>query len=447
MAPTARKKGRYSKEKGPSMSMLAKSKGEVTYQDLSGLHKWFLIILVSVGSSVIYTPAYLKNVFYEPLMQGLGCTNADLGALLSCYAIVALITYLPAGILADKVRMRTLSWVGFGGTAILTFIYAMLPSIQMLYLVFIGFGITSILIWWGTRFKIVRLCCSEEDYASKIGISYSIYGAAGLVVGLINTAIVSAIADASQGIQALLVFLGVFIAVLGVLSYILVPDFKGEIDKNAKMFSLNEVLQAIKHPGVLWACLAYFFVYCVYQGVTYTTPFMTTCFAAPVAVVSIVGLIRTYGIGLIAGPAAGFFADKLKSPSKSILIFFAACIVVLAAFIFMPRTPDMVIPIAALIVVLGFVTYGAFSIGSSPLTEARVPMNIFGTASGLLSIIGFLPDTFVHTWFGGMIDSQGAAAFDTIFMVLCIFAVLGCICLVMTRRAMKKNAAAEKVAE
>ena len=97
------------------MSLLAKSKGEVTYKDLTGFHKWFLIVLVSMGSSIIYTPIYLKNVFYEPLMQGLGCTNADLGALLSCYAIVAVITYLPAGIIADKVRMRTLSWVGFGG--------------------------------------------------------------------------------------------------------------------------------------------------------------------------------------------------------------------------------------------------------------------------------------------------------------------------------------------
>ena len=82
-----------------------------------------------------------------------------------------MITYLPAGIIADKVRMRTLSWVGFGATAVLTFIYAMLPSIQMLYVVFVGYGITTILIWWGTRFKIVRLCCSEDDYASKIGVS------------------------------------------------------------------------------------------------------------------------------------------------------------------------------------------------------------------------------------------------------------------------------------
>ena len=346
------------------MSFLAKSKGEVTYKDLSGVHKWFLIILVSMGSSIIYTPIYLKNVFYEPLMQGLGCTNADLGALLSCYAITALITYLPAGILADKVRMRTLSWLGFGGTAVLTFIYAMLPSLGMLYALFVGFGITSILIWWGTRFKIVRLCCAEDEYASKIGTSYSIYGAAGLIIGLINAAIVSLIPVPAQGIQVLLVFLGVLIAILAVLSFIFVPDFKGEINKDAKMFSLGEVVQAIKHPGVIWACLAYFFVYAVYQGVTYTTPFMTSAFAAPVFIVSVVGLIRTYGIGLIAGPVAGILADKVfKSPSRSILVFFAAAAVVLGAFLILPRDAGMVIAVAALVVVLGFVTYGAFSIG------------------------------------------------------------------------------------
>ncbi|MEG0991571.1 MAG: MFS transporter, partial [Gordonibacter sp.] len=157
-----------------------------------------------------------------------------------------------------------------------------------------------------------------------------------------------------------------------------------------------------------------------------------------------VGLIRTYGIGLIAGPVAGVLADKVfKSPSKSILVFFAAAAVVLAAFLVLPRDAGMVIAVAALVVVLGFVTYGAFSIGSSPLTEAKVPMSIFGTASGILSVVGFMPDVFVHTWFGGMIDAQGNDAFNTIFIVLIVFAVIGCFCLVMTRRAMKKNAAAE----
>lgn len=427
------------------MSLLAKSKGEVTYKDLTGFHKWFLIVLVSMGSSIIYTPIYLKNVFYEPLMQGLGCTNADLGALLSCYAIVAVITYLPAGIIADKVRMRTLSWVGFGATAVLTFIYAMLPSIQMLYVVFVGYGITTILIWWGTRFKIVRLCCSEDDYASKIGVSYSIYGAAGLIVGLINTAIISAVADASQGIQVLLVFLGALIALLAVLSFIFVPDFKGEIDKNAKLFSLSEVVTAIKHPGVIWACVAYFCVYAVYQGATYTTPYLTQCFNADGNLVNVVGLIRTYGIGLIAGPVVGWLATKLKSPSKVILGAFILSIAVLLGFIVFPHDPGAAMVAAILVVVFGFTTYGAFSIGSSPLSEIKIPMRIFGTAAGVLSVVGFMPDVFIHTWYGGLIDAQGIDAYTSIFGFEIMFGVIGCICLVMLLRTIKKHFGAESV--
>lgn len=51
------------------MSLLAKSKGEVTYRDISTLHKWALVILISMGSSIIYAPMYLKNVFYDPLSK------------------------------------------------------------------------------------------------------------------------------------------------------------------------------------------------------------------------------------------------------------------------------------------------------------------------------------------------------------------------------------------
>ena len=252
------------------MSFLAKSKGEVTYKDLTGFHKWFLIILISMGSSIIYTPMYLKNVFYDPLMQGLGCTNADLGAMVSFYGIAAVIFYLPSGVLADKFRMRTLATWGFLGTAILTFVYATLPSVTMCFVLFGGMGVTSILIWWGTRFKVIRLCCEEDEYPTKIGISYSIYGAVGLIIGLINAAIVAAIPIPSAGIQAVLIFLGVIIALLGILSYIFMPDFKGEINKDAKGFSVADAMEAIKTPGVIWACLAYFCVYTVYQGATYT---------------------------------------------------------------------------------------------------------------------------------------------------------------------------------
>lgn len=418
--------------------LLAKSKGEVTYKDISGLHKWFLIILISMGSSIVYTPMYLKNIFYDPLMQAIGCSNADLGMMVSMYGIAAVVCYLPSGIVADKFRMRTLATVGFVGTSALTFVYAALPSLVVCYIIFLGMGITSILIWWGTRYKVIRLCCEENEYSQKIGISYSIYGLAGLVVGLVNTAIVASFADAVTGVRVMIVFLGAILLIMGVLSYILIPDFKGEISQNSGLFDLKDAVEAFKWPGVIWAALTMFFVYSVYQGATYTTPYMTQAFGADDTLVNVIGLIRTYGIGLLAGPVVGWLATKIKSASKAMVICFLLSIGLLIGFIIMPTTAGVAV-VASMVVLFGFTTYGAFSIGSSPLSEIKMPMRIFGTATGLLSVIGFMPDMFIHAWYGSMIDAKGLDAYPQIFGIETALAVIGIFCLAMLLRTVKKH--------
>lgn len=233
------------------MAIMAKSMGEVTYKDISSLHKWALLILISMGSSIIYAPMYLKNVFYDPLMQALGCTNADLGMMVSAYGLAAMICYLPSGIIADKVRMRTLATVGFLATAVLVFVYATLPSVGVCLALFVAMGVTSILIWWGTRFKVVRLCCEEEEYASKIGISYSIYGVTGLVIGLINAAIIAALSNTlgvAAGVQVMIIFLGVIIAILGVLSFSSFPISRA---RSTRMLSSSASLRQSKLSSIL----------------------------------------------------------------------------------------------------------------------------------------------------------------------------------------------------
>jgi len=71
---------------------------------------------------------------------------------------------------------------------------------------------------------------------------------------------------------------------------------------------------------------------------------------------------------------------------------------------------------------------------------------VFGTASGLLSVIGFLPDTFSYTWFGSIRDAAGDAqesAFHQIFMILGGAALLAAVCalalVVVIRIREKKN--------
>lgn len=408
--------------------------------ELGRAQRIFLLVLVSVGSSIIYTPMYLKNVFYNPLMEALDATNADLGMLLSAYAITATVCYLPSGMVADKVRVRTLAWVGFTTTALLTYVYAMLPTFTVLMFVFIGMGVTSILIWWGIRFKLVRLISADDEYPKNIGLSYGIYGAAGLIVGLINMWIINMFMDNMQmAVTTLLVVLGTLILILGILSFLFVPRFKGEINKGSSNFDLGELKQVVKSPVIWMAAACMFFVYFYYTGVTYTTPYLSNVMGASLGVVSLVSIIRTYGVTLFSGPIFGFLAKRVGSPSQVIWIGSLVVAVGMLSFLLLPQGPAVAILAAAIVIALGFIANGVFGIVSSQLTEGKVPITIFGTATGILSIIGFLPDTFSSTWFGSMIDNQGNDAYTAIFIILAVSAVLAAASAAVLLQYVKRN--------
>jgi sugar phosphate permease len=403
---------------------------EKTYADLSSGRRWLLLILASIGSSIIYAPAYLKAVFYDPLQQALGVTNTQLGQVFGAYAITALICYLPSGIIADKVRMRTLASVGFISTAVLTFIYALLPSLTVLYVVFILMGITTILIWWGVRYKLVRLVSKEDEYPKRIGLSYGLYGVAGLLIGLVSTAVVAAVGENLRlGVSIYLYFLSAVILILGILSAVYIPKFAGEI-KTEGGFSLAEFGQALRNPVVWIAAVSLFFVYFFYTGVTYTTPYMTGILGVSLAAATVVANIRNYGITLLSGPAFGWIANRFK-PSAVIALGSIVFIVALLALMFLPTGAAVVVIACTLVVLLGFIANGAFSVVSAQLTEGKVPLGYFGAATGLLSVIGFLPDTFSSTWFGSIMDAQtdaagnvAAGAYHQIFWILIGSAVL-----------------------
>jgi MFS family permease len=428
------------------MKMARATSGEKTYEDLSSPHRWFLLVLASIGSSIIYAPAYLKAVFYDPLQQALGVTNTELGAVFGAYAITALICYLPSGIIADKVRMRTLASVGFISTAVLTFVYAALPSIEVLYAIFVLMGITTILIWWGVRYKLVRLVSREDEYPKRIGLSYGLYGVAGLLIGFISTGIVAAVGESlGLGVSIYLGFLGFIILVLGILSLIFIPKFKGEIKTDGKGFNLSEFGSALKSPVVWLAAISLFFVYFFYTGVTYTTPYLTGILGASLIVTTVIANIRNYGITLISGPIFGLIANRFK-PSMVIVAGSIAFCIALAALIFLPPIPSMVVIAATLIILLGFIANGAFGVVSAQLTEGHVPLHYFGAATGILSVIGFLPDTFSSIWFGAIMDSQvdaagnvAASAYEQIFLILIVAAVLAAIASFVLFLYVKRN--------
>jgi len=413
------------------MSLL--SNEEVSYEQLTTGRRWFLLILASIGSSIIYAPVYLKAVVYDPLLEALGVTNTQLGAVFSVYAITALICYLPSGIIADKVRMRTLSSAGFIGTAVLTGIYALMPSLGTLYALFVMMGITTILIWWGVRYKLVRLVSTEAEYPKRIGLSYGFYGAAGLLIGLVSMGVMGAVGSNTRlGVSFYLWFLAALILGLGICSLLFIPKFKGEIKTDGSGFNFSEFLAAFRNPVVWIAAASLFFVYFFYTGVTYTTPYLTQVLGASAVVTILIANIRTFGITLLSGPAFGFISEKFK-PSRTIMAGSLAFVVLVLALLVLPTSASVVVIAMLVIILLGFIANGSFSVVSAQLTEGKVPLHYFGAATGLLSVIGFLPDTFLSIWFGRIMDANPnpahegwatAAAYNQMFVILIVAAVL-----------------------
>jgi len=73
------------------------------------------------------------------------------------------------------------------------------------------------------------------------------------------------------------------------------------------------------------------------------------------------------------------------------------------------------------------------------MTETKVPAVIFGSASGILSVIGFIPDMFVSPIAGKWLDTYDTAgAYTRIFAVLAVSAVLAVVCAWLLRVYKKK---------
>ena len=153
-----------------------------------------------------------------------------------------------------------------------------------------------------------------------------------------------------------------------------------------------------------------------------------------------VATIRRYGIGIFSAPIIGKFSDKVVSYSKSVIGLFICEIILALILFFTPGTGGALIP--AIITVLAFATvmYALRGIYYATMGEAGIPLALTGTATGIISVIGYLPDSYMNVMLGSFMDKNpGAAGFKYVFGSIIVFAVIG-IVLALVIWKISKNA-------
>ncbi len=117
---------------------------------------------------------------------------------------------------------------------------------------------------------------------------------------------------------------------------------------------------------------------------------------------------------------------------------YALMIAGLAAIIVAPVSALPVLMIA--MIVLCVAIFAMRGIYFATVDEVNIPMDVMGMAVGLISVIGFLPDVFMSTLCGSLLDAHpGAAGYTAIFYVMLVFGVVGLIMAVLLLRQTKKN--------
>tara|TARA_Y200000002_G_C22102346_1_gene423259 strand:- start:166 stop:510 length:345 start_codon:yes stop_codon:yes gene_type:complete len=89
-------------------------------------------------------------------------------------------------------------------------------------------------------------------------------------------------------------------------------------------------------------------------------------------------------------------------------------------------TSSMNIIFSLSLIITAVGTYAIRALYFAVFNEGRIPLELTGTAVGIISIIGYTPDIFATPIIGYLLDTYpGIIGHQYVFMMLVIFSILG----------------------
>ena len=104
------------------------------------------------------------------------------------------------------------------------------------------------------------------------------------------------------------------------------------------------------------------------------------------------------------------------------------------------KSGNLLVHVVILLLLVGVAMFLCKGTYFSVQPELGIPTKVSATAVAIATLIGYLPDMFVHTMFGNWIDQSGAAGYNKILLYGVGTAVLGIIAAVLAVIQSKKVA-------
>ncbi|MEL7186556.1 MAG: hypothetical protein AAFN50_09010, partial [Pseudomonadota bacterium] len=203
-------------------------------------------------------------------------------------------------------------------------------------------------------------------------------------------------------------------------------------------FDLSVVRKVLKMPVVWLITLIIMTGYCGYWGIIRVTPYASDVFMMSAALAGTVAVAKMW-LKPVAAFIAGWLADKVGI-SISVAAAFAALIFCFLVFAFLPGSPLMVPYMIVNLALASIAVFAMRGIYFALLEEGGVPMAVTGTATGVISVLGFTPDIFIPVMGGWMLDTwPGSAGHRYYFLTTAAICAVGLLASLLFYRKYVRN--------
>ncbi|WP_105616614.1 MFS transporter [Vallitalea okinawensis] len=407
-------------------------------KNLSKSAYWMRVVLLGFFQPMVYFVPYMYYTLGNQMADYFQTDLPTIAGFLALYGLIAMISYVPAGIFTDIVGAKRGIVFSMLATTVLLVWYATTSSITQLKVIMVLLSLTTIFTFWSSWLVALAKAGSDEDQGKSFAYGYTVVALGNIVIGLVATAIVGN--DASK--IPLLVYIIAGIHLIGAIVFQVILPRNLSSDNKDDKFKLAHLGEVLKTPGVWYVGIVVFAFYACLATTNSFNQLLSEGYGMSDAQASFVAVFRANGLGLVAGPILAAIGIKMKSNAKLIRIVAVIEAILIAALMFAPINDSLIIMAIVIVLMVAFLQLGVRSIYFGQMAEAAIPNHILGTATGVISILAYSADTFIHTWVANFIThadgSWNAAGYTNVHMLQFALLAIGFIFTTLIIRQQKK---------
>jgi len=415
-------------------------------------YRWVVFLTLASGYLLVYAHRLCPAVVALDLMNDLEAGGGLIGLLASAYFYPYALMQIPSGLLSDSWGPRKTITLSFAlaGVASIFFGLAQSAAWAITARVLVGLGVSMLFV---PTMKILTRWFRVSEFAFMAGLLMAVGG-----LGALSAATPLAYLSTAMGWRGSFVAIGALTLVLAGAIWFLVRnspedmglpavETPGPKDRPSQKISLGRGVKMVLGSGRFWPLAAWFFftfgIFFSFGGL-WGGPYLMHVYGLSKAQAG--GILSMLAVAMIfGGPLASMISDKWLHSRKKLLVPSSLITVLLTVpLAFFPDAMNL----ASLYVwslMLGFFASAVVVVGFTSAKEL-FPVEIAGTAVGVVNLFPFLAGALAQPVLGLILDAHGKGpagysteAYGHAFMVYFISALTALVAACLLKETLSRS--------